>query len=1062
MKKIILLMTILFVHCLFATTVYEDAEDGSTSRWTSSKGTVTNEVDADKSSRVIVLDGRKKRSSYLLGAKRDSSEAWNNSSDKNISWSMKFNESFEISVFVKSKNGNKILTYSDKNSRRKSRRGKKKIHFNISSEFQKNQWQTFTRDLEADLKTSESSNELISVYGFMVRGSGRVDDIKMGEDTPPATTAMVTGQIVDTNGIVIPNVTVQVFQNGNQVAFSDTNGLFSFILPANEDFSLQFTSIGYSVQAKTVQSPNVGQHISLDIVMVARGVSQNFQADAPVVLSGQDGAKVDIGANAFVDGNGNPVAGQIVATITPVDVSTRLGIDAFPGNFAGVATGANEPTPIASYGVVEYKFRDSSGNELQLAQGETATVELPIFVTKHPDGSDIQVGDTIPLWYLDEDTSMWVQDGTGVVVASASSPTGFAMRATVSHFTWWNVDWPLNQRAGVIATVTGPDSGTATIIANTSTFSWSSATTTATVGVPTSTLWIPAGTEVCFQANVSFDTMGTATTEEKCVTVSAGDVEPITLPVPNDEGLNIIATNTPVNTEVGEAPARIRILPTTAEVGVTYTTDPMTCQLPVGVTMQSASATSAVILGTPLEVGTFNCRVTGEDSAGNTATVDIEYNVTPSPVIPAWTKKITNYGKFEDVVVDVEGFSYAVGYKDGWEFCEEEDIYIETVATVAKFSPDGTLLEEWTSDCNTNRKLHGVTLDNQGNIYAVGYKYDGYYDEGMNGEGSELNILGDGDGIAMETLLVKLNSSNLDFIYERNLNDNINNDGLILNSVAYSTNNTPTTEDDKIYAVGQIIEGVIGGYYGGDLREIETISSSLVVSYAPNGILLYDTLTNGNFVPNTALFDLVLDYSGAIWAVGSTVNGDNVNYDALLVSIDPANGFELPWSRELFGLPDSDSRFDGIDIGPFYENRFNGQTHQNVYMSGTNVAPNLDYAIDTLVAGYDTQTGSTLWTKTFGGGSADRLFDMKYSWNMGTLYTVGYSYSSDGDITNGNSGGSDALLIRIDPISGDKIWDKTIGTAEYEEFKGVALDNAGGIYMVGTANDQPWIQKVIE
>jgi len=131
-------------------------------------------------------------------------------------------------------------------------------------------------------------------------------------------------------------------------------------------------------------------------------------------------------------------------------------------------------------------------------------------------------------------------------------------------------------------------------------------------------------------------------------------------------------------------------------------------------------------------------------------------------------------------------------------------------------------------------------------------------------------------------------------------------------------------------------------------------------------------------------------------------------------------------------------------------------------MSGTNVAPNLDYAIDTLVAGYDTQTGSTLWTKTFGGGSADRLFDMKYSWNMGTLYTVGYSYSNDGDITNGNSGGSDALLIRIDPISGDKIWDKTIGTAEYEEFKGVALDNAGGIYMVGTANDQPWIQKVIE
>ena len=35
---------------------------------------------------------------------------------------------------------------------------------------------------------------------------------------------------------------------------------------------------------------------------------------------------------------------------------------------------------------------------------------------------------------------MWVQEGSGTIVASATSPTGFALRAVVSHFSWWNSD----------------------------------------------------------------------------------------------------------------------------------------------------------------------------------------------------------------------------------------------------------------------------------------------------------------------------------------------------------------------------------------------------------------------------------------------------------------------------------------------------------------------------------------------------------------------------------------------------------------------------------------------
>jgi len=58
--KIVLLITILLSNFLLATTVYEDAEDGNTNGWiVSSNGTVTNEFDIEKSSKVIILNGKR-------------------------------------------------------------------------------------------------------------------------------------------------------------------------------------------------------------------------------------------------------------------------------------------------------------------------------------------------------------------------------------------------------------------------------------------------------------------------------------------------------------------------------------------------------------------------------------------------------------------------------------------------------------------------------------------------------------------------------------------------------------------------------------------------------------------------------------------------------------------------------------------------------------------------------------------------------------------------------------------------------------------------------------------
>jgi hypothetical protein len=110
----------------------------------------------------------------------------------------------------------------------------------------------------------------------------------------------------------------------------------------------------------------------------------------------------------------------------------------FPGRFEGFAQDGTRVS-IVSLGTTE--FVPSRGAErLQLAVGKTAQIDLPLYADALLDGSGVAVGQTFPLWSLDDTTGLWIQEGTGTVVASAGSPTGLAMRATASHLSWWNAD----------------------------------------------------------------------------------------------------------------------------------------------------------------------------------------------------------------------------------------------------------------------------------------------------------------------------------------------------------------------------------------------------------------------------------------------------------------------------------------------------------------------------------------------------------------------------------------------------------------------------------------------
>ena len=165
--------------------VYEDAEDNNTLGWDiydndPAGATIANVYDEQRASRAIEFAGAGTANGYRL-RKGDGSN-WNDTAFKVIEWSARYGESFTVYIAVQTKNGFRYLYYTPSAS---SNLGNETyIHHGLGSAAKDGEWHTFIRDLAYDLKKAQPDNELESVLAFLIRGSGRVDDIKTHPDIP--------------------------------------------------------------------------------------------------------------------------------------------------------------------------------------------------------------------------------------------------------------------------------------------------------------------------------------------------------------------------------------------------------------------------------------------------------------------------------------------------------------------------------------------------------------------------------------------------------------------------------------------------------------------------------------------------------------------------------------------------------------------------------------------------------------------------------------------------------------------------------------------------------------
>jgi hypothetical protein len=166
-------------------TIYEDAEDLSSTGWDFCSldiggGEIRNVVDEELQRNVIELSGSGLQNCYRL--RRHEFTDWNNASQFVIAWKQKFSELFRVTVMVASTAGNLELRYAPLDDDFVA--AGSIVRFGVGSQARDGQWHHVTRDLQADLDHALPGVKILQIKRLLVRGSGRLTDIKLISAAP--------------------------------------------------------------------------------------------------------------------------------------------------------------------------------------------------------------------------------------------------------------------------------------------------------------------------------------------------------------------------------------------------------------------------------------------------------------------------------------------------------------------------------------------------------------------------------------------------------------------------------------------------------------------------------------------------------------------------------------------------------------------------------------------------------------------------------------------------------------------------------------------------------------
>lgn len=244
----------------------------------------------------------------------------------------------------------------------------------------------------------------------------------------PLNKTQVYGRVMTQQGIGIANATILVEGKNTQ---TDANGFFQLkdISCKDNRCYVQCEKTGYFHQGKAVKAENESI-TNVEIYLTEDAPKFQVLANTANTLSLPSGAEVNLPENAISTSAGATYTGQMNVAVSHINPEDANFAQIIPGGDLLAENTAGQAVQLYSYGMLQVKMTDNSGNELNLAVGKTATIRLPV-----PASMQGNAPATIPLWHFDEETGIWKEEGSATL-------QGNEYVGTVSHFSTWNCDYP--------------------------------------------------------------------------------------------------------------------------------------------------------------------------------------------------------------------------------------------------------------------------------------------------------------------------------------------------------------------------------------------------------------------------------------------------------------------------------------------------------------------------------------------------------------------------------------------------------------------------------------------
>ncbi|MBV4359270.1 carboxypeptidase-like regulatory domain-containing protein [Pinibacter aurantiacus] len=234
----------------------------------------------------------------------------------------------------------------------------------------------------------------------------------------------ISGYVMNESGKPVAMATVSV---GSSQMLTDEYGYFSLSnteVPAAAGVVKVYCK-GYFMGYKTfVPEKNKSGFVRMQLL--TKSETGVVSAASGGEIATNDGGKIILPANGVVAAaTSSAYTGQVHVSIKNIDPSATENFQAgMPGD--GRATDSvGHLKALRSYGAVAVELTGDNGQALQIAQGKTASIFIPISSSLAASAPE-----SITLWSFNEGTGLWKQEGTAVKKDNTYC-------GTTSHFSFW-------------------------------------------------------------------------------------------------------------------------------------------------------------------------------------------------------------------------------------------------------------------------------------------------------------------------------------------------------------------------------------------------------------------------------------------------------------------------------------------------------------------------------------------------------------------------------------------------------------------------------------------------